>query len=58
MMMSPGSSSGKRCSMNSSTAAPALTSIITRRGFFSSETISASECAPRIFVPLASLAMK
>ncbi len=50
--------SGKRCSMNSSTALPALTSIITRRGFLSLATISSSECAPSTFVPFASLLRK
>ena len=39
--------------MNSSTAWPALTMIMTLRGFFSSDTNSAIECAPRIFLPLA-----
>src|ERR1700733_4452430 len=53
MMMSPASRSGSRCSMNSSTGGPALTMSITRRGFFNSETISSSECAPMTFVPLA-----
>ena len=44
--------------MNSSTGLPALTSIITRRGRLSCATISSMECAPRTFVPLASLARK
>ena len=35
--------------MNSSTGLPALTSIITRRGFLSWATISAMECAPMHF---------
>ena len=44
------------CWMKSSTAEPALTSIITRRGFFSFATISFSDLAPTTFVPFASLA--
>ena len=42
--------------MKSSTGWPALTSIITRRGFLSFLTISSIECAPMTLVPLASLA--
>ncbi len=56
--VAPFSSSGTSRSMNSSTGAPALTSIMTRRGFFSRETISSRLCAPRIFRTLASLARK
>src|SRR2546430_6465839 len=55
MMMSPGSRSGMRCSMNSSTGGRALTSIMTRRGRLRALTISSSECAPMTFAPLASL---
>ena len=44
--------------MNSSTGLPAFTSIITRRGRLSCATMSAMECAPRTFVPFASLARK
>ncbi len=40
--------------MKASTAAPALTSSMTRRGFFNFCTISSSECAPITFVPFAS----
>ena len=58
MMMSPGSSNGSNCSMNSSTACPAFTISITRRGRFNNETISSSECAPTTRVPWASLFMK
>ena len=43
MRMSPGSSSGMSVSISSSTAAPALTIIITRRGFFSAATSSSRE---------------
>ena len=42
------------CSMKESTAAPALTSIITRRGFLSLEIMSLIDVAPITFVPLAS----
>ena len=41
-------------SMKSSTADPAFTSIIMRRGFFSFDIISSMEWAPTIFVPFAS----
>ena len=37
--------------MKASTAGPALTSIITRRGFFSLDTMSSMLLAPMIFVP-------
>ena len=38
--------------MKSSTGLPALTSIITRRGRFSSPTSSSSECVPTMLMPL------
>ncbi len=58
MMMSPASRCGSRDSMNSSTAEPALTINITRRGRLSSLTSSSSEWAPMSLVPLAGPARK
>ncbi len=43
-------------SIKASTAGPAFTSIMTRLGFFSLETISSKEWAPITLVPLASFA--
>jgi len=56
MMMSAVSRSGRRVSMRASTGGPALTSIMTRRGFASDFTSSSSECVPTTFVPFASWA--
>lgn len=39
------------CAMKSSTAEPALTSIMTRLGFFNLDTISSIDLAPMTFVP-------
>ena len=52
MMMSPWSNRGAILSMKSSTADPALTSIMTRRGFFSLDTMSSSDLAPTMLVPV------
>uniref|UniRef100_A0A915K666 Uncharacterized protein n=1 Tax=Romanomermis culicivorax TaxID=13658 RepID=A0A915K666_ROMCU len=54
-MISPWSKSGTNLSMNSSTARPALTRSMTRRGDFRDETKSGKDLAPMIFVPFASL---
>ncbi len=51
MRTSPFSSNGNRCSMSSSTALPALTSMMILRGFFSEETNSSTVCAPKNFLP-------
>ena len=45
-------------SIKASTAAPALTSNMTRRGFFRLATISSIDFAPIILVPFASFCMK
>ena len=58
MMMSPGAVWGSSASMKSSTALPALTRSITRRGDFRLAIISSIDLAPTMFVPLASLSMK
>ena len=51
MMMSPWSRSGAILSMKSSTAEPAFTSIMTRRGFFSFDTMSSRDLPPIMLVP-------
>ena len=51
MMISPASRRGTSLSTNASTAEPAFTSIMTRRGFFSLATISSREWAPTTLVP-------
>ena len=51
-----GSRNGSSSSMNSSTACPAFTINITRRGRFSNAIISPREWAPMMRVPLASCA--
>ena len=51
MMLSPWSRSGAILSMKSSTAEPAFTSIMTRRGFFSFDTMSSRDLPPIMLVP-------
>ena len=58
MTMSPFSRSGSRDSIRASTAAPALTSMKTRRGRFRVFTSSSREWVPMTFVPFASWARK
>ncbi len=53
MITSPGDSSGSRCSMNSSTAGPALTISITLRGAARLATSSSSVWQPTKCLPLA-----
>ena len=50
MMMSPGSTKGSKLLIKSSTGFPAMTSNMTRRGFFSFEIRSSIECAPIILL--------
>lgn len=51
MIMSPCSIWGSNFSMKSSTAGPAMTSSIIRRGFLSLEVNSSMECVPTIDLP-------